>query len=141
MNDAVPSAPRTIAELPLFAAGRFSKADLVARCRAESAARLSGRQLADAVRDLSLGLSALGLTAGDRVALLSESRPDWLIADFAILAGRRHYHAGSYRRFRTRTWPSSLADRGATIALLSRAKQLPKVLGACSSGPLPGEKM
>ena len=37
------------------------------------------------VRRLSLGFQALGLKPGDRVALLSENRPEWVIADFAAL--------------------------------------------------------
>jgi long-chain acyl-CoA synthetase len=39
-----------------------------------------------AVRGLALGLQALGLRPGDKVALLSENRPEWTIADFAVLA-------------------------------------------------------
>jgi long-chain acyl-CoA synthetase len=134
MSDTLQTAPRTIAELPFFAAGRYSKADLVACCRADGAAVLSGRQLADAVRDLSLGLAALGLTAGDRVALLSESRPEWLIADFAILA------AGAITTPVYPTLPVEdvafiLADSGATIAVVSTADQLAKVLAAVPSAP------
>jgi long-chain acyl-CoA synthetase len=37
------------------------------------------------VRRLSLGFQALGLRPGDRVALLSENRPEWVFADFATL--------------------------------------------------------
>jgi len=41
---------------------------------------------AQAVKDLSRGLRALGLEPGERVMLLSENRPEWLIADIAIMA-------------------------------------------------------
>lgn len=44
---------------------------------------------ADAARQVCLlaeSLRALGLEAGDRVLLVSENRPEWLIADFAIMA-------------------------------------------------------
>ncbi len=37
------------------------------------------------VRRLSLGLRALGLRPGDKAAILAESAPDWIIADFAIM--------------------------------------------------------
>jgi long-chain acyl-CoA synthetase len=37
------------------------------------------------VRRLSLGFGALGLKAGDRMAILSENRPEWVMADFAAL--------------------------------------------------------
>ncbi len=35
---------------------------------------------------LSGALAALGISAGDRVVLLSESRPEWMIADLAIMS-------------------------------------------------------
>ncbi len=38
------------------------------------------------VKDVALGLAALGIRPGDRVALLSENRPEWSIADLAILS-------------------------------------------------------
>jgi long-chain acyl-CoA synthetase len=39
------------------------------------------------VRQLSLGLAALGLRPGDRVAILSENRPEWAFTDWACLTG------------------------------------------------------
>lgn len=38
------------------------------------------------VRHVALGLADLGIKAGDRVALLSENRPEWSITDLAILS-------------------------------------------------------
>jgi long-chain acyl-CoA synthetase len=49
-------------------------------------APLSWREAARRVSALSRGLRALGIRRGDRVALISENRPEWLIADFAIMA-------------------------------------------------------
>jgi len=37
------------------------------------------------VRRLALGFQALGLGPGDRMAILSENRPEWVMADFAAL--------------------------------------------------------
>src|ERR671915_383802 len=46
-----------------------------------------GRMVLDAAeRELAGGLAALGLEPGDRVALLGETRPEWTLADAAILA-------------------------------------------------------
>jgi long-chain acyl-CoA synthetase len=38
------------------------------------------------IRAVSLGLRDLGLSDGDRVVILSRSRPEWLVADLAALA-------------------------------------------------------
>jgi len=46
---------------------------------------LSWEEAADAVRRLARGLAALGVAPGDRVALVSENRPEWVIADLAIM--------------------------------------------------------
>src|SRR5258706_5000756 len=43
-------------------------------------------QFRDTVRWFSNGLRTLGVKVGDRVAILSENRPEWAMADFAILA-------------------------------------------------------
>jgi long-chain acyl-CoA synthetase len=46
----------------------------------------SWRQVAHEVSALSRGLRAAGVKSGDRVALVSENRPNWAIADLAILS-------------------------------------------------------
>src|SRR5437868_1377581 len=38
------------------------------------------------VENVALGLAGLGIRPGDRIALLSENRPEWSIADLAILS-------------------------------------------------------
>ena len=47
---------------------------------------LSWREAADQVCVLSESLRGLGLDDGDRVALVSENRPEWCIADLGIMA-------------------------------------------------------
>lgn len=47
---------------------------------------LTWKQTRDRVMDLARGLSALGLSRGDRAVLFSESRPGWVMADQAIQA-------------------------------------------------------
>ncbi len=44
------------------------------------------RQFEEQVRDFALALSILGVQRGDRVALLSENRPEWAVSDLAILS-------------------------------------------------------
>jgi long-chain acyl-CoA synthetase len=46
---------------------------------------ISSRTVGDRVRRLALGLQELGVQAGERVAIFSENRPEWAIADYACL--------------------------------------------------------
>jgi long-chain acyl-CoA synthetase len=46
----------------------------------------SWRETAEDVARLAFALKKLGLNSGDRVMLVSENRPEWLIADLAIMA-------------------------------------------------------
>jgi long-chain acyl-CoA synthetase len=45
----------------------------------------SAETFIERVRSVALGLVELGIEAGDRIALLSENRPEWSIVDLAIL--------------------------------------------------------
>ena len=46
---------------------------------------LSWAEAARDVRRLALGVRSLGIGRGDRVGLVSENRPEWIIADLAIM--------------------------------------------------------
>jgi long-chain acyl-CoA synthetase len=45
---------------------------------------LSSQQVQDQANLVSLGLVSLGLKRGDKVAIISMNRPEWLLADFGI---------------------------------------------------------
>ncbi|MBF9221854.1 AMP-dependent synthetase/ligase [Hymenobacter ruricola] len=45
---------------------------------------LSSQQLLDQANLVSLGLVSLGLKRGDKVAIISMNRPEWMLADFGI---------------------------------------------------------
>jgi long-chain acyl-CoA synthetase len=47
---------------------------------------ISWRSAAEQVRSLASGLRAFGLAPGDRVLLVAENRPEWMIADLAIMS-------------------------------------------------------
>jgi long-chain acyl-CoA synthetase len=46
---------------------------------------ISSEEFRRAVEELSMGLRALGIEPGDRVAILAENRPEWAFADLATL--------------------------------------------------------
>jgi len=48
--------------------------------------RLTGKEAAEKVKNLTLGLKELGVEKGDRIAIISENRPEWSLADLAILS-------------------------------------------------------
>ena len=89
---------------------------------------LGYRDLAERVRDLSVGLLELGLRRGDRVAILSENRPDWAVADYACLTARCA-DVPIYPTLPARQAEYILRDSGAVALMVSGAAQLEKVLG------------
>ncbi|HEX8145409.1 MAG TPA: long-chain fatty acid--CoA ligase [Pyrinomonadaceae bacterium] len=80
------SAPTTLPELCLAAIRRYGKPDALNHKRAGEWVNISAETFIERVRSLAIGLAGLGVKAGDRVALLSENRPEWSIADLAILS-------------------------------------------------------
>src|SRR5256885_1716382 len=78
----------TLADLPFHVLGRHPKPLIVGRVRNGAVEGESTRDWFDRLRDLALGLGSLGISHGDRVAIVSESRPEWLLTDLAILSLR-----------------------------------------------------
>jgi long-chain acyl-CoA synthetase len=95
---------------------------------------LSYGQLADRVQDLSLGLLELGIQPGDRVAILSENRPEWAIADYACLTARCT-DVPIYPTLPSKQAEHNLRDSGAAAVFVSSRQQMEKVLEA--KGRLP----
>src|SRR5258708_1128069 len=65
---------------------RHNKPDAVSEKRGDQWVSISAEEFVRRVRRIALGLSELGIHPGDRVALISENRPEWSIADLAILS-------------------------------------------------------
>ena len=79
--------PGTLNQLFFDAADRFKKPNALQYKKDGSYRPISHAEILERVRHLARGLSSLGVRRGDRVAILSENRPEWAIADFACLTG------------------------------------------------------
>jgi long-chain acyl-CoA synthetase len=79
-------AARTLCDLFYDAVDTCDKPDHLLYKKDGAWRSISSAEFRRAVEELSLGLRALGLEPGDRVAILSENRPEWAFADLATLA-------------------------------------------------------
>ena len=87
---------------------------------------ISYTELGESVDAFSKGLTALGVQKDDRVALLSENRPEWTITDFGSLKAG----AVTVPMFSTLTAAQVgyiLKDSGSKIICVSTSRQLEKV--------------
>jgi long-chain acyl-CoA synthetase len=116
----------TLADLPFYVLERHPKPGLVCRCQEQGFQEYSGRDFYERTRDLALALTSLGLATGDRVALISESRPEWGIADLAVIS------AGAVT---VPVYPTQSAEQarfildeaGVTFAVVSNEAQVEKI--------------
>jgi len=76
---------KTLSELLLNTLKEYPKDDLMLYKKEGAYVPLSTREFGDKVRALSLGLRELGLGPGDKLIILSENRPEWVMTDFATL--------------------------------------------------------
>jgi long-chain acyl-CoA synthetase len=81
----------------------------------------SWRETAEDVARLAAALKRLGISRGDRVMLVSENRPEWLIADLAIMAAGG-VTVPAYTTNTERDHQHVLDDSGARAVIVSNAK-------------------
>ena len=117
---------RTLADLPFHVAGRYPKPALVGRCTPDGINVASSREFFEQIRDFSLGLKGIGVGPGSRVALICETRPEWMVADLGVLT------AGAVTVPIYPTLPADrvryiLADAGVSAVVASDEEQAAKV--------------
>jgi len=78
-------APGTLTQLFFDAVEKYNRPDALQAKTGGSFQPIPHRTVVERVRRTALGLRALGVNGGDRVAILSENRPEWAIADYACL--------------------------------------------------------
>ena len=95
---------------------------------------LSWTEASEQVGQLARGLVALGLEPGDRVALVSENRPEWVIADLAIMSAGG-ITVPAYVTNTVDDHRHILGNSGARIAIVSTAPLAERVIAAAEMVP------
>jgi long-chain acyl-CoA synthetase len=126
--------PTTLVEVFELVSTRFKRPDTLNYKSGESWVSISSDELLARAHRIAAGLHSLGVRRGDRVALLSESRPEWTLMD----AGCIFIGAVDVPIYPTLT-PSQvsyiLRDSGARILVLAdrqKYEQLTEVLKDCT---------
>jgi long-chain acyl-CoA synthetase len=115
-------------------AERYGAADFLSAKREGAWRALSWTEVAERVTQLAAGLKGLGIASGDRVMIVAENRPEWLIADLAILS----IGAITTPAYTTNT-PGDhlhiLTDSGAKAAFVSTPALAKRLLPAAAEAP------
>jgi long-chain acyl-CoA synthetase len=128
------SAPDTLNRLFFDAVQRFDKPDALQVKVGGKYEPISHRRLVERVRRAALGLQAMGLRAGDRVAILSENRPEWAVADYACLTAAMA-DVPIYPNLPPEQVAYILRDSGAAAIFVSTAAQADKIRQIRASCP------
>ena len=121
------SAARTLTELFFGASDRYR--DRAVALRVKRGGRwlpISYAELVEQVRNAAAALRDLGIAPGDRVAILSENRPEWAITDYACLACRSA-DVPVYPTLPAKQVEYLLRDSGAVAVCVSNRTQLDKI--------------
>ena len=116
----------SLADLPARIAARGPRPALLRRCGAGGFRDWSTTDLLEAIQQGAAGLLAIGLAAGDRLAIVSESRPEWILIDLAA----QTIGVVTVPIYPTLSAPQVryiLADSGARVAIVSDRIQAAKV--------------
>jgi long-chain acyl-CoA synthetase len=87
---------------------------------------ITHRETLDRVQAIALGLRELGVSAGDRVAIISENRPEWALSDYACLVARAT-DVPIYPTLTTKQTEYILNDSESVAVFCSTTAQLDKV--------------
>jgi len=124
----------TINALFFDAVERYDRADALSTKGRGVWEPISHRTILERVRRTALGLAELGIKAQDRVAILSENRPEWLIADYACICSAIT-DVPIYPTLPADQLPYLLNDSGARAIFVSSADQARKVASIRSEVP------
>ena len=80
--------PHTIPHFCFNSFRRNAKRDALGYKNGKTWNHISGPEAIEKVKRIAFGLAVLGVSAGDRVAIISENRPEWSLIDLAVLSLR-----------------------------------------------------
>src|SRR6516225_3460198 len=92
---------------------------------------ISWMEAARDVRRLSLGLRLLGINRGERIGLVSENRPEWIIADLAIMSAGA-ITVPAYVTHTVEDHRHVFANSGARAVIVSKSPLSARVLAAAN---------
>ncbi len=127
-------APGTINRLFFDAVERFDRPDALQHKVKGVWEKISHRTLLERVRRTALGLAKVGVVHGDRVAILSENRPEWTIADYACICSG-YTDVPIYATLPAEQIPYILNDAGARIVFVSTPEQARKIASVRAQMP------
>ncbi len=100
-------------------AERYNKRPLLWHKEGDAWQSLNWSETAQKVAKLAQAMRNLGVKAGDRVVIVSENRPEWLIADMAIMT-LGAITVPTYTTYTSRDYGHILENSGACLALISQ---------------------
>ena len=116
----------TIPKIFLSAIDRLARPDAMRYKQMETWMTLSHADVEQRVTRLAAALRQMGVGPGDRVALLSENRPEWAIVDYAVL-GIGAADVPVYPTLPANQIAYILRDAGTRVIFASTPEQLAKI--------------
>ncbi|MFV0387753.1 MAG: AMP-dependent synthetase/ligase [Pyrinomonadaceae bacterium] len=82
------SIPQTVPHFCLESFVRHKKLDALSYRVKDAWESISGEAAIEKIKHLALGFRSMGIEAGDKIAIISENRPEWSLTDLALLSLR-----------------------------------------------------
>ena len=124
--------PQTVPHFCIESFRKNNKKDALAYKVGDVWNYLSGTDAIERVKRIATGLASLGVKAGDRVAIISENRPEWSLTDLAILS-LRAVNVPIYTTQAVEQIRYILEDSGAKMLFVSGKKLLKHAEAAIQS--------
>ncbi|MBP5856675.1 long-chain fatty acid--CoA ligase [Marivibrio halodurans] len=121
---------RTLPELFFTQADRYDERPYLIAKRDGVWREQSWREVEARVAGFAAALDSWGLESGDRVALVAENRPEWTIADLAVMVAGG-VTVPTYTTNTVENHVHVLRDSGARIAIVSTGQLARRLLPAC----------